>query len=100
MDRDLLTDCFYGHCLIRILHAIYTMRLTCPMLAILITKLDIDVTYRRLYVVAIMAIQTITVINKIAYILLRLQKDVANGPNHFSIVSETIMDIANGYSKK
>ena len=95
MIRDLLTECFYRHCLLRILHAIHIIRLTCPELAILIAKLDIDATYRRLHVVATMVVNSITIIKRIAYILLRLLLGVANGPNDFSLISEPIMDLTN-----
>ena len=62
---------------------------------ILICKLDLDAAYRRLHVLAAMVVLTITIIRKIAYILLRLPFGVANGPNDFSIVSEPIMDLTN-----
>ena len=71
------------------------MRWTHPQLRILITKLDLDAAYRRLHVVAAMAVLTITIIKKIAYILLRLPFGVANGPNDFSLVSELIIDLTN-----
>ena len=46
MFRDLLLTCFYGHCLICILHAIHIMRYTYPNYYILISKLDADAAYR------------------------------------------------------
>ena len=95
MARELLTECFYGHCLIRILHAIHIIRLTCPEFEILIAKLDIDAAYRRLHVLAAMAVRTITIVKRIAYILLRLPFGVANGPNDFPLISEPIMDLTN-----
>ena len=95
MMRELLTECFYGHCLIRILHAIHIMRIHHPSTCIFITKLDIDAAYRRLHVLARMAVMAITIINKIAYILLRLPFGVANGPNDFSLISEPIIDLTN-----
>ena len=49
MDKETLTNCFYGHCLIRMLHAIHIMRFTKPKRRILITKLDLDAAYRRLH---------------------------------------------------
>ena len=95
MDKALLTNCFYGHCLIRMLHAIHIMRFKKPQQRILLTKLDLDAAYRRLHMLAKMAIMTITVIKQIAYILLRLPFGVANGPNDFCLVSEPIMDLTN-----
>ena len=93
MIRELLTDCYYGHCLLRVLHNIHTMRRRCPKTKILIIKYDIDSAYRRLHVAVLMALLTITVIGEIAYVLLRLPFGVANGPNDFSIVSECIFDL-------
>ena len=95
MDRDLLVNCFYRRCLIRILHAIRIMQLTCPGIAIYISKLDLDAAYRRLHVLAAMAVMTITIIKKIAYILLRLPFGVANGLNDFCLISEPIIDFTN-----
>ena len=95
MFRELLTLCFYGHWLIRILHAIHIIRYTYPNLRILICKLDLDAAYMRLHVLASMAVLTITIIINIAYILLCLPFGVANGPNNFCLVSEPIIDITN-----
>ena len=42
-----------------------------------------------------MSVLTITIIKKIAYILLRLPFGVANGPNDFCLISESIIDLSN-----
>ena len=93
--RELLEPCFYGHCLIRFLHAIHQMRLHHPQIRILLIKIDLDAAYRRLHVTAKMAVLTITILQKIAYILLRLPFGVANGPSDYCQVSEPIMDLTN-----
>ena len=95
MQRDLLTECFYGYCLLRILHAIHAMRISHPLICILLIKIDLDAAYRRLHVTAKMALLTITIIKKIAYILLRLPFGVANGPNDYSLISEPLFDLTN-----
>ena len=96
MYRELLTKCFYGHCFLRfVLHAIHIMQCTYPSKQIFITKLDLDSAYRRLHVIAAMSVLTITILKKIAYILLRLTFGVANDPNDFSLLSEPIMDLTN-----
>ena len=87
----LLSPCFYGHCLIRILHIIHRMRLSYPCVRILIAKIDLDAAYRRIHVVARMAALAITIIKRIAYILLRLPFGVANGPSDYSTISECVM---------
>ena len=83
MIRDLLADCFFGHCLLRILHQIHIMRFTYPSVCIFLSKLDIDAAYRRIHVTAKMAMLAITIIKRIAYVLLRLPFGVANGPADF-----------------
>ena len=93
--KTVLYPCYYGHCLIRILHLIHKMRLTEPQVRILISKIDLDAAYRRIHVVARMAALAITIIKRIAYILLHLPFGVANGPSDYSIVSETIFDLTN-----
>ena len=95
MDRAVLTDCFFGYCLLRLLHAIHSMRLNNPAVPIYIMKLDLEAAYRRMHVTAKMALLAITIIGKIAYILLRLPFGVANGPNDYGYVSEPIMDLTN-----
>ena len=62
MLRDLLSECFYGHCLIRCLHMIHIMRVNHPLVCIYLIKVDLDAAYRRLHVAARMALLTITVI--------------------------------------
>ena len=93
--KSTLYPCYYGHYLIRILHLIHKMRLTHPRIRIFITKIDLDAAYRRIHVVTRMAALAITIIKRIAYILLRLPFGVANGPSDYSIVSETIFDLTN-----
>ena len=90
-----LEPCFYGFCLLRILHFIHMLRFTHPDVAILIMKLDLDAAYRRLHVLIKMAALSITIIQRIAYILLRLPFGVANGPGDYSTISETIFDMTN-----
>ena len=95
MDRAVLDDCFFGHCLLRLLHSIHVMRLHALAVPIYITKLDLGAAYRRIHVTAKMAILAITIIGEIAYILLRLPFGVANGPNDYGYASEPIMDLTN-----
>ena len=79
--RELLTDCQYGHCFLKVLHNIHMMRLTRPGVRVLIIKLDLDSAYGRLHVLIRMALLAITIIQKMAYVLLRLPFGVANGPS-------------------
>ena len=60
--QEALDKCVYGHYLLRLLHVIQKMRYTHPKVRILISKLDLDAAYRRLHMLAKMAVLTITVI--------------------------------------
>ena len=71
------------------------MRWTKPKTRILITKMDLEAAYRRLYVTEKMALLTITIICDIAYIFLRLPFGVANSPADCSAMSEPVMDLTN-----
>ena len=95
MVKELLAECYYGHCLIRILHRIHSMRVRHPKLRILLLKIDLDAAYRRIHVTAKMAMLAVTIIENIAYILMRLPFGVANGPNDYSQISESVMDLTN-----
>ena len=66
-----------------------------PQVRIFLTKLDLDAAYRRLHMLAAMAVMTIMLVKNIAYILLRLPFGIANGPNSFCLASEPIMDLTN-----
>ena len=70
MHRYLLTNCFYGHFLIRMLHTIHIMSFMRPQVRILSTRLDLDAASRRLRMLASMSNMTITLIKNIVYVLL------------------------------
>ena len=61
----------------------------------LLYKLDLDKAHRRIKVLAAMAVMTILIIKKIAYILLYLPFGVANGPNVFSLIGVLIINLTN-----
>ena len=48
------------------------------------TKLDLDAAYRRLHMLAKMAVLTMTIIKRMAYILMRLPFGEANAPTTFA----------------
>ena len=93
--REDLEPCFFCHCLLRLLHALHSMRLHDPQLVIFLIKYDLDAAYRRLHVMAKMAALAITILKNIAYILLRLPFGVANGPSDYCIISKPVIDLAN-----
>lgn len=69
---DLLEDCLYGFALKRLLHQAHQMRFRFKKTKILCFKTDMDAAYRRLHAALVSALSFITVIEKIAYLLLRL----------------------------
>jgi len=93
--EDLLLPCIYGQCLRRILHGILKMRHDNPEQKIFMSKYDLDAAYRRLHVLPAQNLQCVTIIDKIAYIPLRLPFGVALGPSLYSTMSETIFDLTN-----
>ena len=93
--ESLLTECIYGQCLRRILHRIHSMRQKYPTTEILLSKFDLDAAYRRLHSHPKHAVKVITIVEKLAYLLIRLPFGSAAGPSRYSTVSESIMDLVN-----
>ena len=93
--EELLDPCIYGTCIRRITHAIHDMRFHHPDVWIFISKTDLDSWYRRLHVVALLAIKAITIVKNMAFILTRLPFGVAAGPAMSSQVSEATFDLTN-----
>lgn len=84
---SLLTECVYGQCLRRILHRIQLMRRTYPDMTILLAKFDLDAAYRRLHTHPKHAVKAITIVEKLAYILIRLPFGAAAGPSVYSLTA-------------
>lgn len=93
-QKDELEDCIYGYCLLRTLHNIHTIRIHNPSSKIYINKTDLDAAFRRLHVVLKYALLCCTIIDAIAYILVRLPFGSAPAPSQFTIISEFVIDIA------
>ena len=92
-NLELLHECVYSHCLRRILHGIHCQQIEYPHTSILISKMDLDVAYRRLHMKVKWAVKQITIINSIAYILTRLAFGATIGPSVYSTFSEAIFDL-------
>ena len=60
--RDFLEECFYLHYLLCVLHIIHITKMSHTLICIFLIKIDLDSTYRRLYVAARMALLTITIL--------------------------------------
>ena len=93
VDDDLLTECYYGQCLRRVIHMIVALRIKNPTTIIYLMKYDFDAAYRRLHVNPLMAVKAITIIEEFAYLLLRLPFGASPGPSKYSSVSEMIFEL-------
>ena len=99
VHKELLTECFYGHMLSRVIHYILWLRLHHPTTRIIISKADLDSAYRRAHVDEKAAAKSLTwFIHKEVRILLlclRLIFGDTPGPSLFSIISECLTDLVN-----
>ena len=93
IDANLLDECIYGQCIRRVLHRIHAMRLGHKKSRILMSKVYLDAAYRRLHVHPRWAVTLCSIVDKIAYILLRVPFGVSAGPSRFSTVSEAFFDL-------
>ena len=73
----------------------HRLRFSYPHKRIYMSKYDLDAAYRRLHVALEQALQCTTVIDRIAYIPLRLPFGVKSGPSIYSTISELIFDLTN-----
>ena len=93
IDKELIDDCMYGHCLRRVLHGLHSQRLRHPKLRILLAKIDLDAAYRRLIVNPKWAVTSISIVKQVAYLLTRIPFGVSSGPSRYCRVSEAIFDL-------
>ena len=89
-----LEPCMFGFALKRILYGIHNMRFRHPSIPILLGKTDMDAAYRRLHVHLSSAVTCMTILDGLAYLLNRLPFGSESAPSKFSIISDTITDIA------
>jgi hypothetical protein len=103
VHKQLLTECFYGHMLNRVIHYILWLRLQYPNQRILISKADLDSAYRRAHVNEKAAAKSLTwFIHKEVQILLlclRLIFGGTPGPSLFLKISECLTDLVNAILK-
>ena len=90
-----LDACIYGQCLRRLLHQMHQLRTDHPDKIIYIVKHDLDAAYRRLHVHPDFAVRCKTIINDVAYLLVRLPFGVSAGTSMYSLISEAIFDLVN-----
>ena len=92
--KELLDECQYGHAFKRFLHGIHNMRRRHPSNIIFMNKTDMDAAYRRIHTNMQAAVTCITIIDTLAYLLVRLPFGSGPAPSIFSTVSDTAADIA------
>ena len=93
--NDELDSCFFGQCLHRLLHQLHKLGIENPQETIYKVKHNLDAAYRQLHVHPNFAIRCTTIINEVAYLLVRLPFGVSVGPSMYSLISEAIFDLVN-----
>ena len=94
---ELLDPCIYGFALKRLSHEAHQMRYRHKTKRIISTKTDMDAAYRRVHTAIKCAVAVITVVPSpvsLAHILLRLPFGARRAGGKFSIISDTITDLA------
>ena len=94
IDTELLDECIYGQCLLRILHNIHILRRNHPTKKIYANKTDLDAAFRRIHILLKYALLCITIVGNVGYILSRCPFGVNEGPGKFCIASEITIDLA------
>jgi hypothetical protein len=85
----------YGWCLSRVVHYIVALRAAYPQQRIFISKYDYSDAYRRVHHAASAAVQSIIVIDEIAYIPLQLTFGGSPNPPTWCAFSEMVTDLSN-----
>ena len=92
---DQLPECRYGKALPRLIHLIVGMRARYPTTPILIGKFDLKAAYRRAHLSPETALESMTVLNGLLEISLRLTFGGSACPPQWCCISETNCDLAN-----
>ena len=95
VQQESLQPCFYGFCLLRILHIISAMRSRWPTKQILIGKTDLDAAYRRIHTNVKTASTCIAIVDKLAFLFLRLPFGTTPAPAEYTTVSEAAIYLGN-----
>ena len=90
-----LPECRYGRALIRLLHLIVGMRARYPTTPILIGKFDLKAAYRRAHLSPQTTMESMTVLDDLLEVSLRLTFGGSSCPPQWCCISETICDLAN-----
>ena len=93
VDRDLLEECIYRFCLLRLFHHIQIFQIQNPNTRIFINKTDLDATFRCMHVLLNHTVMCITIVGAIGCILGRCPFGTNEGPGKFYIASEIVIDL-------
>ena len=80
--KETLQPCFYGFCLLRIIHMMAAMRIKWPSKHILIGKIDLDDAYRSIHTNAQIAATFIAIVVKLAFLCLCLTFGTTPAPEN------------------
>ena len=94
-DKEQYPDMVYGFCLIRTIHYIVALRRDFPLERILISKFDFSDAYRRISLNGQAAVQTILIVQAVAFLCLRLSFGGAVNPATWCSFSEMCCDLSN-----
>ena len=95
VQRDLLQPCFYGFCLLRIIHMISVMQVRWPTKRIIIRKTVLDAASLRINANATTVSTCIAIVNKLAFLCLRLPFGTTPEPAEYTTVSEAEIEPGN-----
>ena len=99
MDKSKLEPVMFGHCLLRLIHQIVSLRKRYPNKKIWIRKEDLKSAYRRLHLRASSALKSAVRVkmNKVWYIILSLRITFGgtSGPADFCLFSDILCDTIN-----
>ena len=93
--KDTLQTCFYGFCLLRIIHMIVAMRIKWPSKGILIVKIDLNAAYQRVHANPQIAATCIAIVVKLSFLCLCLLFVTTSTPAEYTTISEAEINLGN-----
>ena len=95
VDKDQLQDCMYGFCIYKLVHYILSLRTHFPSRRIFLSKIDWKSAYRRAHLHWATAIQSMSQDGNYLHIALRATFGGTPNPYDWSVISESVTDLAN-----
>ena len=93
--KDTLKPCFYGFCLLRILHMIASMRIKWPAKRILVGKTDPDAAYQRVHTNAQIPAKCIAIVRKLSFLSLCLPFGTTPATAEYTTIIESAINLGN-----